>query len=66
VSFRIGHMGDYDAADILSVVGALEDVLASLGLPVVAGAGVAAAQTALSEPLAGGARAGAVGAGRAT
>ena len=51
VSFRIGHMGGYDAADILTVVGALEDVLASLGLPVAPGAGLAAAQLVLSDAI---------------
>jgi aspartate aminotransferase-like enzyme len=44
LSFRIGHMGAYDEADILSVVGALEDALAVSGFEVNEGAGVAAAQ----------------------
>jgi len=44
VSFRIGHMGAYDEADILSVVGGLEDALAVSGYDVNEGAGVAAAQ----------------------
>jgi aspartate aminotransferase-like enzyme len=46
VSFRIGHMGAYDEADILAVVGALEDALAVSGCEVNEGAGVAAAQKA--------------------
>lgn len=46
VSFRIGHMGAYDAADIVAVVGALEAVLFSLGQSIEPGAGVAAAQRA--------------------
>jgi aspartate aminotransferase-like enzyme len=46
VSFRIGHMGAYDEADILAVVGALEDALAVSGYDVNEGAGVAAAQKA--------------------
>jgi aspartate aminotransferase-like enzyme len=44
VSFRIGHMGAYDAADILAVVGALEDALAFAGHAVEPGTGVAAAR----------------------
>ena len=46
VSFRIGHMGAYDEADILAVTGALEDALAVSGYDVDEGAGVAAAQKA--------------------
>jgi aspartate aminotransferase-like enzyme len=53
MSFRIGHLGAYDASDILTVIGALEDVLASLGRPVAPGAGLAAAQAVLSGALAG-------------
>lgn len=44
--FRIGHLGYYDRSDILTVLGALEAALASLGVPVKLGAGVAAAQEA--------------------
>jgi len=51
VSFRIGHMGAYDAADILAVVGALEDALAFAGHAVEPGTGVAAARRAFAgEP----------------
>jgi len=49
VSFRIGHMGAYDAADILSVVGALEDALATAGFEVDPGVGVAAAQKTFAQ-----------------
>jgi aspartate aminotransferase-like enzyme len=48
-SFRIGHMGAYDEADIVAVVGALEDALAFNGQAVEPGAGVAAAQRAFAE-----------------
>jgi aspartate aminotransferase-like enzyme len=48
VSFRIGHMGAYDMADILAVVGALEDALAFAGNAVEPGAGVAAARRAFA------------------
>jgi aspartate aminotransferase-like enzyme len=44
VTFRVGHMGAYDAADILAVVGALEDALATVGHAVEPGAALAAAQ----------------------
>ena len=44
VSFRVGHMGAYDAADILAVVGALEDALSVAGFEVEPGTGVASAQ----------------------
>ena len=49
VSFRVGHMGAYDAADILSVVGALEDALATAGFEVDPGTGVAAAQRTFAQ-----------------
>ena len=49
VSFRIGHMGAYDEADIVAVVGALEDALGFNGQDVVPGAGVSAAQRAFAE-----------------
>jgi aspartate aminotransferase-like enzyme len=48
MSFRIGHMGAYDAADILAVTGALEDALAQVGVDVAPGTGVAAAQQAFA------------------
>ncbi|MEP7027534.1 MAG: alanine--glyoxylate aminotransferase family protein [Candidatus Eisenbacteria bacterium] len=48
VSFRVGHMGAYDEADILAVVGALEDALATVGAEVQPGAGVTAAQRAFA------------------
>ena len=48
ISFRIGHMGAYDRADILAVVGALEDALAVAGVPVEPGAGLVAAQRAFA------------------
>jgi aspartate aminotransferase-like enzyme len=41
--FRLGHMGNYDGADILGLLGALEETVASLGLPVREGAAMAAA-----------------------
>jgi aspartate aminotransferase-like enzyme len=43
---RIGHMGNYDAADILGLLGALEEALGSLGLRTKPGA---AAQAAVAE-----------------
>ncbi|MBI1725178.1 MAG: alanine--glyoxylate aminotransferase family protein [Candidatus Tectomicrobia bacterium] len=45
--FRIGHLGYVDESDVLTAVGALENVLADLGRRVDRGAGVAAAQEAL-------------------
>ncbi len=53
VSFRIGHMGAYDRADILAVVGALEDALGVAGVAVTAGAGLVAAQRAFAGVTAG-------------
>jgi aspartate aminotransferase-like enzyme len=41
--FRIGHMGDYDLADVHVILGALEECVSSLGKPAAAGAGAAAA-----------------------
>jgi aspartate aminotransferase-like enzyme len=49
---RIGHCGYYDYRDILTALGALEIVLADLGHPVEAGAGVAAAQRVAADALA--------------
>jgi aspartate aminotransferase-like enzyme len=44
--FRVAHLGYYDALDMLGLLGALELVLRRLGYAFVAGAGIAAAQTA--------------------
>jgi aspartate aminotransferase-like enzyme len=44
--FRVAHLGYYDAIDLLGVLAAMEVVLRRLGHAFVAGAGVAAAQTA--------------------
>jgi len=49
VSFRVGHMGAYDEADIVAVVAALEDALGSVGQAGSPGAGVAAAQRVFAE-----------------
>jgi aspartate aminotransferase-like enzyme len=43
---RVAHLGYYDALDILGILGGLELVLRRLGHQFVAGAGVAAAETA--------------------
>ncbi len=45
--FRIAHMGYVDGFDILTVLGALEMVLAGLGHPLTLGRGVAAAEEVL-------------------
>jgi len=50
VSFRIGHMGAYDEADIVAVVGGLEDALRRVGRTVEPGAGVSAAQASFAGP----------------
>ncbi|MGH9668251.1 MAG: pyridoxal-phosphate-dependent aminotransferase family protein [Bryobacteraceae bacterium] len=42
--FRIAHLGYFDFADLFATIGALEIILASRGLPVKFGTGVAAAQ----------------------
>ena len=47
--FRIGHLGLYSAGDILAVVGALEDTLASLGHGLTSGAGLSAAQQVFAK-----------------
>lgn len=47
--FRIGHLGWFEAGDILRFFAALEMVLAELGYPVKFGAAVAAAQEVFSE-----------------
>ena len=44
--FRVAHLGYYDALDLLGVLAALELTLRRLGHAFVAGAGIAAAQTA--------------------
>ena len=49
--FRIGHLGVYQAGDILAVVGAVEDALSVLGHGIPRGAGLSAAQEILSEPV---------------
>ncbi|MBI5837447.1 MAG: alanine--glyoxylate aminotransferase family protein [Candidatus Eisenbacteria bacterium] len=46
--FRIGHLGVYCPADILAVVGAIEDSLLSLGHAAPGGAGLKAAQKVLT------------------
>ncbi|MFT3842166.1 MAG: alanine--glyoxylate aminotransferase family protein [Myxococcaceae bacterium] len=45
--FRVGHMGATGAAELLTVVGAVERALRASGIAVEPGAGVAAAQRAL-------------------
>jgi predicted phosphoserine aminotransferase len=52
-TLRVGHLGDVDLADILAVFSVLEQVMDELGLPVTAGAGVAAAERAGIAVLAG-------------
>ena len=47
--FRVAHIGYFDYLDTIGVIAALEQVLASLGLPVEFGAGVAAAQRVFAE-----------------
>ena len=42
--FRLGHVGHVDELDVIALVGALEMVLAGLGWPLTAVAGVAAAE----------------------
>jgi len=44
--FRIGHLGSVTLDEILGAIGVIEEALAALGRPVVAGTGVAAAQRA--------------------
>ena len=45
-TLRVGHLGDVDIDDILAVFSVLEEVMLEFGLPVTAGAGVAAAERA--------------------
>jgi aspartate aminotransferase-like enzyme len=47
--FRIAHLGFYDYLDTISIIGALEHVLASTGVEVELGAGLKAAQLAYTE-----------------
>lgn len=47
--FRIGHMGNANASDILAALGAIERGLAAAGARVDLGAGVAAAQRSLAQ-----------------
>src|SRR5205823_6990111 len=42
--FRVAHLGYFDYLDTLGVIGALEHVLAGLGVEVELGAGITAAQ----------------------
>lgn len=46
---RIGHCGYYDYRDIVTTIGALEQVLEGLGHPVELGAGLRAVQSVVSE-----------------
>jgi len=50
--FRIGHLGYYDAADMLGMLAALEATLALMGARIQPGAAIAAAEAALREPVA--------------
>jgi aspartate aminotransferase-like enzyme len=50
--FRVGHMGDLDGFDMLSVVAGIEMALADLGYPVKLGEGTRAATERLREMLA--------------
>jgi aspartate aminotransferase-like enzyme len=47
--FRVGHMGDVDGFDVITVVAAVEMALADLGYPVKAGEGTRAATELLRE-----------------
>jgi aspartate aminotransferase-like enzyme len=47
--FRIAHLGYYDYLDTIAVIGALEQVLAGLGLGIELGGGLRAAQEAYAE-----------------
>ncbi len=48
---RFGHCGYYDYRDVFTAVGALELVLAELGVPVELGAGAGAVQRTLAEAM---------------
>ncbi len=47
--FRIAHLGYYDYLDTIAAIGALEHVLAGLGVPVELGVGLQAAQQTYAE-----------------
>ena len=47
--FRIGHMGDLDELDLVTLIAALELALAELGLPLKLGEGTRAATEILRE-----------------
>jgi aspartate aminotransferase-like enzyme len=47
--FRIAHLGYFDFADLFSVIGSLELILAANGYPVDFGKGVAAVQEVYAE-----------------
>jgi len=48
--FRIGHIGWYDVFDVTTALGAVEDVLASLGADIERGVAVSRALEAFAEP----------------
>ena len=50
--FRIAHLGFYDYLDTISIIGALEQVLAGLGRKVEFGAGLRVAQLAYAQSIA--------------
>ena len=47
--FRIAHLGYYDYLDTIAAIGALEQVLLQIGLPMELGAGLRAAQKVYVE-----------------
>jgi aspartate aminotransferase-like enzyme len=49
--FRVGHLGSVTADEILAAIATIESVSIDLGLPVVAGSGVAAAERAAIDTL---------------
>jgi alanine-glyoxylate transaminase / serine-glyoxylate transaminase / serine-pyruvate transaminase len=51
-AFRLGHMGNIGAGEIVSTLGAIEESLRTLGAPVEKGAAIAAAAPFLPEPAA--------------
>ncbi len=57
-TLRVGHLGDVTLEDILAVFSVLEEVMLQFGLPVTAGAGVAAAERAGLAVIGGGATGG--------
>jgi len=46
---RIAHLGYYDYLDTIAAIGALEQVLAEMGIPIELGAGLKAAQQVYAE-----------------